>query len=451
MKDDSRQLTLAAAAADVSKLEHYDWTFARANTQYLTHGLHKYPARMPPQIPSTLLNFYESQGDIETESVVYDPFSGSGTTSVEARLNGHHAIANDINPFACMLTAGKAIPLNIERLEEAASTLFDGLQGAFNQLASDQHRPRELLSEKSLVDAKEIGTDWFPQPQLYQLLYARQRIDELEDKGYDRNIVQFLRICLAKTSRRVSYQRVGEFKRYRMEEKDRLNHQPNVHKELRDSTNENISRMKDYSRQVDHSLDTTVFKGDSRHVIDTSDYPISTNEADIVITSPPYGDHRTTVAYGEFSTNVSVIAEGRDFDEMLSVDDQGLGGSDSSSISIKELEEWSTSLHTVVKKLREIEGRSKDAVGFFEDYAQVISEVAKVTKPSQPVVWVVACRRMSDELIPINEITRELCEYLGYTFETEIPRYIRGKTLPNKNRQGKTMAKEYIVVMRAPE
>lgn len=27
-----------------------DWTFARANTNYMTHGLHPYPARMIPQI-----------------------------------------------------------------------------------------------------------------------------------------------------------------------------------------------------------------------------------------------------------------------------------------------------------------------------------------------------------------------------------------------------------------
>jgi len=136
---------------------------------------------------------------------------------------------------------------------------------------------------------------------------------------------------------------------------------------------------------------------------------------------------------------------------MFSVDDKGLGGQDSDSISLTELEIRSQSLHDTVEQLRDIDGRSEDALAFFEDFNQVIDQVAKIVKPGQPVAWVVACRRMSDELIPMHTITRELCEDRGYTFEVELPRYIKDKTLPSKNRLGKTMAKEYIVVMRAPE
>lgn len=453
MKESSRQLTLDAATSDATELEHYDWTFARANTRYLTHGLHKYPAKMPPQIPSTLLDVYESRGVIEPGSTVYDPFSGSGTTAVEARLAGHDAIANDVNPFACLLTAGKAIPLRIDALERAERALFDGLRDAFDRVA-DAHSRNALereLADDPLADAEAIGTEWFPEPQLYQLLATRQRLDELAADGFDSDAVRFLRLCLARAARRISYQRTGEFKRYRMSPEDRRTHDPSVHAELREAVDDNVSRMRAYSRRVDHDLETTVFGADSRHVVESAEHPIGENEADIVVTSPPYGDHETTVAYGEFSTNIAVIADGRGVDEMLAVDDRGLGGPDSSSVSIERLEEWSPSLHEVVGRLEEIDGRSQDAVEFFEDFVQVIDEVGTATKPGRPVAWVVACRRMSGELIPIHEITRELCEHLGYTFEAALPRHIKDKTLPSKNRQGKTMAEEHIIVMRAPE
>ena len=451
MTDKSRQITLAAAMTDIDELHYYDWTFSRANTTYYTHGLHKYPARMPPQIPGTLLNFFESQGELEPGSTVYDPFSGSGTTAVEARLNGHNAVANDINPFACLLSRSKAIPLDIDTLEAARSDLFRGLSQTFEEIKNGGSTVEELLSEQALEDAQTVSTDWFPQPQLYQLLYTREKLDRLEENKYDEDVIRFLRVCLAKTSRQVSYQRVNEFKRYRKSPEDRKSHNPNVQRELRDATNGNITRMKEYSSKVDHDLDTNIFTGDSRHILDSEHYPIGKSDADIVITSPPYGDHQTTVAYGEFSTNISLIAEGRDFEEMTAVDSRGLGGAESSSVSLTELKIESPSLHDTVESLREKDGRSEDALAFFEDFVQVIEEVATITKPGQPVAWVVACRRMSDHPIPMHQITRELCEDRGYTFEAELPRHIQFKTMPLENPQGKTMVDEYILVMRAPE
>ena len=109
MSDYSKQTKLTAHAdGDDQDLSDIDWSFPSAKTQYLTHGLHTYPARMIPQIPSTLLDYYLREGVISRGDTVYDPFSGSGTTAVEARLHGLNAEANDINPFACLLTEAKA-------------------------------------------------------------------------------------------------------------------------------------------------------------------------------------------------------------------------------------------------------------------------------------------------------------------------------------------------------
>lgn len=103
----SRQTTLDAPNGEADGLKSVDWTFSNADTQYLTHGLHPYPARMIPQIPATLLNHYKRTGVIDEGDRVYDPFSGSGTTAVEARLHGLHAEANDVNPLALSAHAGQ--------------------------------------------------------------------------------------------------------------------------------------------------------------------------------------------------------------------------------------------------------------------------------------------------------------------------------------------------------
>ena len=84
------------------RLLKLDWDFADAKTDYLTHGLHPYPAKFIPQIPNALIQELSSVGD-----VVGDIFCGSGTTLVEALLLKRHAVGIDANPLACLITKAK--------------------------------------------------------------------------------------------------------------------------------------------------------------------------------------------------------------------------------------------------------------------------------------------------------------------------------------------------------
>ena len=135
MPENTRQTTLDSPTTDIESLSDIDWTFDGADTSYLTHGLHAYPARMIPQIPDALFDYYKSEGVISEGDTVYDPFSGSGTTAVEGRLHGLHAEGNDINPLACLLSRAKAIPLNIEHLNEARESLLHQLSDEIAEVA----------------------------------------------------------------------------------------------------------------------------------------------------------------------------------------------------------------------------------------------------------------------------------------------------------------------------
>lgn len=63
------------------------------------HGFHSYPARMHPDTARRLIEALSSPGDR-----VLDPFCGSGTVLVEARLAGRAAIGVDANPLAVRLS-----------------------------------------------------------------------------------------------------------------------------------------------------------------------------------------------------------------------------------------------------------------------------------------------------------------------------------------------------------
>jgi len=446
MTENPHQTTLDTALTE-SGLEAVNWTFPDADTQYLTHGLHNYPARMVPQIPDRLLSHYLDEGVLEEGDVVYDPFSGSGTTAVEARRHDLNAEANDINPLAVLLTRAKSIPLNAEDLEAAQTTLLDGLKSRLADVES-QYEAGEPVD----VEEPAVRDGWFPEPQLTQLAVIRDRIDDLE-REYDQALARFFRVALSHTTRKVSYQRNGEYKRYRLSEEDREDHDPDVYPIFEQKVRENVSMMKDYSRETSRDQQTQVHYADSREAADVED-----DSVDIVITSPPYGDHGTTVAYGQFSQDPAIVSWGREYDEMREVDKTGLGGSNRVLEPLEEIEEWSEALSATLETLREKDGRSDDAMEFFRDYYAVMEQVKRVLKPGQPVAWVVANRTMSRVNIPTHLITQQLCEHLGFELTHMLPREIPNKTLPWENApenqpgvKGDLMANENIVVMTAPE
>ena len=58
-----------------------------------------YRACFKPQLPAYFIGRLTKPGD-----TVYDPFSGRGTTSIEAALLGREVVDNDINPLSAILT-----------------------------------------------------------------------------------------------------------------------------------------------------------------------------------------------------------------------------------------------------------------------------------------------------------------------------------------------------------
>lgn len=109
----------------IAKLGGLDWNFADANTGYLTHSLHPYPAKFIPQIPNTIIQELSSVGE-----VVLDPFCGSGTTLVEALLLKRHTVGVDANPLACLIAKAKTT-----RLNESDIASLRNLETQSNELA----------------------------------------------------------------------------------------------------------------------------------------------------------------------------------------------------------------------------------------------------------------------------------------------------------------------------
>lgn len=89
------------------RLQQIDWDFKDAKTNYLTHGLHPYPAKYIPQIPNALIQEFSRLGE-----TVGDIFCGSGTTLVEGLLLRRNVVGVDANPLAGLISKAKTTPLH---------------------------------------------------------------------------------------------------------------------------------------------------------------------------------------------------------------------------------------------------------------------------------------------------------------------------------------------------
>jgi hypothetical protein len=95
--------TVSAEGASYPRLALEFWT----SRQRQASNLHEisYRACYKPQLPRHFVERLTGPGDR-----VYDPFSGRGTTAIEAALLGRRVAANDVNPLSRMLAEPRLTP-----------------------------------------------------------------------------------------------------------------------------------------------------------------------------------------------------------------------------------------------------------------------------------------------------------------------------------------------------
>ena len=130
-------------------LDVVNWDFTGESTQYLTHVFHSYPARFIPQIPGMFIHLFTQEGD-----VVLDPFSGCGTTAVEAMLQKRKAIGVDANPLACLIGKSKTTLIDANDSECLRWLARQFRRGEFSSGDSgDQNGDREVkLPNRKISD-----------------------------------------------------------------------------------------------------------------------------------------------------------------------------------------------------------------------------------------------------------------------------------------------------------
>jgi len=120
----------------------------RSVNQYLTHWIYPYKGKFHPQMIRALLNIIGlKEGD-----AVLDPFIGSGTTAVEARLLGINCLGIDISPLCVLQSKVKTESVEaIDEIEKIKKNILNKIQpNLFNQESESYLQMIDSLADEKV-------------------------------------------------------------------------------------------------------------------------------------------------------------------------------------------------------------------------------------------------------------------------------------------------------------
>lgn len=412
-----------------SSLEDWEntWDFRNFNANIYNHGLHQYPARFIPQLVRKIIKTFTNK-----DSSVLDIFSGSGTTLLECKYLGiSKSYGIELNPFAVFMTKAKLQDLDDKKvqpyLKEIEQKFFDKTYNF------------------TLITFKNIEF-WYSENAISDL----SKLIDIISKFENEEIKRFFLLVFCEVSRKTSFLDHGGFKMYRSRTKILSNFVPNIWDEFCKIAIRNISLLKANNEIInENKISQTLILGDSRIVHNE----IPKQSIDLILTSPPYGDSKTTVAYGQYSRLPWQWLSQKD--DIIKLDSNLLGGStknlDKSILNLSEkLKEQTIEIEKVDKSKR-----VNDVIAFYNDLYSTLVSATTYLKKDGYFVLVTGNRTVKKVYLRTDIIITEFAKTLGYTTEKIYSRNILNKRMASKNsptnEKGKTvntMMTENIIILK---
>lgn len=243
--------------------------FHGRNSSYASHNFHAFAAKFPPQLPRAFIRGLTDPGD-----VVLDPMMGSGTTVVEALLEGRRGIGLDIDPLALRLCQVKTTPSPVSRLQVAGYRAITHAAA----LLSDGQAVDRALTERFDEATKEFINYWFLPSTQRELMALTLAIEEEADTSARRFLELTFSSAIITKSGGVSRAR------------DLAHSRPHLNKEKvpKDALAQFSLRLrKNLSGILElkaNGVSAVALAGNARFM------PLASESVDLIVTSPPYAN-----------------------------------------------------------------------------------------------------------------------------------------------------------------
>lgn len=402
----------------VDRNTDYDFIGQSYGSKY--PNLHRYPATMLPQIGIKILNELNIK-----QGKLLDPYCGSGSSFASGLEVGiKEMFGFDINPLAVLISKVKFTKILPEILEKETIVLRNNV---FEFLKSENN-----FSKIKIPNIKNIDY-WFSKEVTLNLAILKYHIFKIKDD----KIKNFFSIPFAETVRDCSYTRNNEFKLYRMKPEQIMEFNPDVFGIFFNK----LRKIIDIYKYVYFPK----LEDDVKINVEYKKFIPQINSYDVVLTSPPYGDSKTTVAYGQFSNFAN---EWLGIDYARKIDSLLMGGKIRKELFKNSI--ISEQLNEINKKAKK---RSYEVSSFYYDLDFSIKKVSNSVKKGGYSIYVVGNRTVKDVTLLTDQFIAERFEKNGFEHIITYERNISNKSMPSKNSptnkvgvKRNTMNNEYIVI-----
>lgn len=402
------------------------------------HSFHRYYGKLIPAIPSAFIKEFTKEGDL-----IFDPFSGSGTTAVESIKLKRNFIGIEINPLAQKIAEVKTSPLDKKVLLELNEKLMKIIKS--NNFSIDD-------SDFPYVQNRE---HWFKDFVKKDLAIIKKAIDLMFDDAAVKSIVNdnclyeeyknFYLMSISAILRNVSNADTmhvfpGISKRMR-----KLEAEGKIHTDVIASFERAVKKRAAYFDFNDNSCTANIFLGDST-TFDLSEYK---GKVDLIVTNPPYISSvryietlKLEMYWMEYIKNTdeySVLAH-----RMLGND--RLRKEEYNTVPMTSYDE----INTVILNMMSIDKKSAKIIGdFFLSIEKVIENMSSVLKPGGKAVIKISDSKMKKIKIETGKFMTLIAEKYGFAlydvFIDEINNNSRSLTTA-RNTYSDIIINDYIII-----
>jgi DNA modification methylase len=381
-----------------------DWSFEYlrpSDTNKLTHGYHRYPAKFIPQLVEKLLDEYITG----KEAHINDPFMGSGTTIATAISKGFKASGTDINRIAYLIAKVKSTPVEPEYLNRKIDELIERLD--------DLEKIESFIPEKNI----ERIDYWFSEDVKVELGKILSIIYEEDDP----DIADFYLVAFSHILKNCSYWLQKGIKPTR-----------DLKKKLpspRELIIKHLLKMKKGNEEFYGIVPKNV-RGNLRKylnikVADARNQPADDESVDLIISSSPYVTSYEYADLHQLSTIwLDLVNDLKEYKKEF------IG----TACKKREDGELRSSIASdiVEKMIKKNKKKAEEIRSYFLDMEEVFIESFRILKNGGRCCFVIGNTKILGVDILNAEVFAESLQCVGFTIDRIIKRRIPSKALPQR-------------------
>lgn len=388
------------------------------NTAHLTHGLHRFAAKYIPQIPAWVMEEFADRN-----SVVLDPFCGSGTTLVEGLHRCQKTIGIDCDPLARLIAKAKTADVQSEKIVELGQQLRRTWRGPAQRL------------EVPMPELVNFG-HWFSEAAWGHLQSLLEAIMKLECDKAER---EFLLCVFSSIIRWVSNadnqtQKTyvsGTLKKY----------PPEAPTTFWKAFERALIGLRELERYRLSTAEATVIEGDAANI------ELPKSSVDLIVTSPPYLDsvdymYNFMLEYFWLGSHLGV-KDRQTFNRMR----RGVIGA--KNPMKRKVSHLPPCLDDLISESDIIPSRLPATLDYCHNMAEHFSSAAKVLKQNARYVLVIGNSQTKRGVLPIHDSLIRLAADAGLVFEKAFAYRIRRHYMkfPRKGLGG-IITMDWVIVMK---